>query len=182
MQQKMYDRDQIKAGGIVMRYKIKRTGHLVLRVKDLERSRRFFTEIMGLPVVANNDNRMLFFSSDVGDNHHMLAIRQAEEGAPLPAENQVGMAHVAYELGSFAELQEAYKVIKERGVKIRHAVFHGVTKSVYFYDPDGNMFELYCNVPPEEYRKSTTNPYGAGKDIDDELRGAVPQRPGTVAP
>jgi catechol-2,3-dioxygenase len=81
-----------------------------------------------------------------------------------------------------SELQEAYNVIKERGVKIRHAVFHGVTKSVYFYAPDGNMFELYCNVPPEKYRKSTTNPYGAGTDIDDELRGAVPQRPGTVAP
>lgn len=165
-----------------MAFRIRRTGHLVLRVKDLERSRRFFTEIMKLPVVANSGNGMLFFSTDVNDNHHMLAIRQAESGATLPAQNHVGMAHVAYELGSFAELQEAYRSLKEHGVKIRHAVFHGVTKSVYFYDPDGNVFEFYCNVPPEEYRKSMDNPYAAGAEIDDELQGKVPQRPGTVAP
>ena len=165
-----------------MNYRIRRTGHLVLRVKDLERSRRFFTDVMKLPVVADNGHGMLFFSSDVNDNHHMLAIRQAEDGASAPAQNQLGMTHVAYELGSFAELQEAYKALKEKNVKIRHAVFHGITKSVYFYDPDGNLFEFYCNVPPEEYRKSTANPYGAGKDIDDELEGKVPQRPGTVAP
>ncbi|MGH7843699.1 MAG: VOC family protein [Candidatus Binatia bacterium] len=59
-----------------MAFRIRRTGHLVLRVKDLERSRRFFTEIMKLPVVADSGNGMLFFSTDVNDNHHMLAIRQ----------------------------------------------------------------------------------------------------------
>ena len=101
----------------------------------------------------------------------------AEDGAPAPVQNQLGMTHVAYELGSFAELQEACTALKEKDVKIRHAVFHGITKSVYFYDPDGNLFEFYCNVPPEEYRKSTANPCGAEKDIDDELEGKVPQRP-----
>src|SRR5262245_42112692 len=97
-----------------MGYRIRRTGHLVLRVKDLERSRRFFTDVMKLPVVADNGHGMLFFSSDVNDNHHMLAIRQAEDGASAPAQNQLGMTHVAYELGSFAELQEAYKALKEK--------------------------------------------------------------------
>lgn len=165
-----------------MGFKIKRTGHLVLRVKDLERSRRFFTEVLGLPLVGDNGKGMLFFSADVHDNHHMLAIRQAEEGAPLPTEKQVGMEHVAYELASFQELQEAYRIFKEKGVKIRHTVFHGVSKSIYFYDPDGNMLEVYCNVPPEEYQKGVPNPYGFYGGIEEELEGRAPQRPGTVAP
>jgi catechol 2,3-dioxygenase len=165
-----------------MGIKIKRTGHLVLRVKDLERSKRFFTEVLGLPLVGDNGKGMLFFSTDVKDNHHMLAIRQANDGAALSDPERVGMEHVAYELGSFAELQEAYRIFKEHSVKIRHVVFHGVTKSIYFYDPDGNMLEVYCNVPPDEYRKSVRNPYGLYGDITDELEGKSSQRPGTVAP
>ncbi len=165
-----------------MPIKIKRTGHLVLRVKDLERSKRFFTEVLGLPVVGESQNGMLFFSPDVKENHHLLAIRQAEDGARMPDPEQVGMEHVAYELGSFAELQEAYRIFKDNNVKFRHVVFHGITKSIYFYDPDGNMLEVYCNVPPEVYRKTVPNPYGLYGDITDELEGKSPQKPGTVVP
>jgi catechol 2,3-dioxygenase len=163
-------------------FKIKRTGHLVLRVKDLERSKKFFTEVMGLPLVGDNGKGMLFFSPDVAVNHHLLAIRQADEGARMPDPKQVGMEHVAYELDSFAELQEAYRIFKENNVKFQHVVFHGITKSIYFYDPDGNLLEVYCNVPPEEYRKTVPNPYGLYGDISAELEGKQPQKPGTVAP
>ena len=165
-----------------MAIKIRRTGHLVLRVKDLERSKRFFTEVLGLPQVGDNGKGMLFFSTDVKDNHHMLAIRQAIDGAHLPDPEQVGMEHVAYELGSFAELQEAWRIFKEHNVRIRHVVFHGITKSIYFYDPDGNMLEVYVNVPPEVYRQSVPNPYGLYGDITAELEGKDPQKPGTVTP
>jgi catechol 2,3-dioxygenase len=163
-------------------FKIKRTGHLVLRVKDLERSKKFFTEVLGLPLVGDNGRGMLFFSPDVEANHHLLAIRQADEGAVMPDPKQVGMEHVAYELGSFAELQEAYRIFKENNVKFQHVVFHGITKSIYFYDPDGNLLEVYCNVPAEEYRKTVPNPYGLYGDISAELEGKQPQKPGTVAP
>jgi catechol 2,3-dioxygenase len=136
-----------------------------------------------LPVVGEAPKAgMLFFSPDVEANHHLLAIRQAPEGARMPAEDDVGMEHVAYELGSFAELQEAYRIFKANDVKICHVVFHGIAKSIYFYDPDGNMLEVYCNVPPEEYRQTVKNPYGLYGDISAELEGREPQKPGTVAP
>jgi catechol 2,3-dioxygenase len=165
-----------------MGFTIKRVGHLVLRVKDVARSRRFFEEILGFPVVAQNERGMVFFSTDVEDNHHMLALMPAKEGAAMPTPDHVGMQHVSFELGSFAELQDAYRVFKEKGVPIDHTVFHGVTKSVYFYDPDGNRLEVYCNVPAEEYRKSVPHPYSRYGGIEDELEGRVPQKPGTVAP
>ncbi len=78
--------------------------HLVLKVKDLERSRKFFTEILGLPQVGENDRGMLFFSTDVVDNHHMLALREAKPGVAMPEPEQIGMEHVSFELGTFAEL------------------------------------------------------------------------------
>ena len=165
-----------------MAIRIKRTGHLVLRVKDLERSKKFFTEVLGLPQVGDNGKGMLFFSTDVRENHHMLAIRQVPDGAPPLNPEQGGMEHVAYELGSFAELQEAYRIFKESNVKIHMMVYHGIAKSIYFEDPDGNVLEVYCNVPPEEYRNSVPNPYGIWGNIEEELQGKVPQRSGTVAP
>jgi catechol 2,3-dioxygenase len=165
-----------------MGFRIRRVGHLVLRVKDRERSKRFFEEILGLPVVAENERGMVFFSTNVKDNHHMLAIKQAKEDAAMPAPDQVGMEHVSFELGGFAELQEAYRVFKEKGVKINYTVFHGVAKSIYFFDPDGNELEVYCNVPAEEYRKSVPHPYSRYGGIEDELEGKIPQKAGTVAP
>ena len=165
-----------------MGFRVKRVGHLVLRVKDVERSRRFFEDVLGFPVVAQNERGMVFFSTDVDDNHHMLALMPAQEGAAMPTPDHVGMQHVSFELGSFAELQDAYRVFKENGVAIDHTIFHGVTKSVYFYDPDGNRLEVYCNVPAEEYRKSVPHPYSRYGSIEDELEGKIPQKPGTVAP
>ena len=165
-----------------MGFKVKRVGHLVLSVKDVERSKKFFQEVLGFPVVATNQRGMVFFSTDRKDNHHMLAILPAKEGAAMPARDQVGMDHVSFELGSFAELQDAWRHLKENGVEIDHTVFHGVSKSVYFYDPDGNRLELYVNVPEEEYRKSTPQPYWRYGSIEDELEGKTPQKEGTVAP
>ena len=165
-----------------MGFKVRRVGHLVLRVKDVARSRRFFEEVMGFPVVAQNERGMVFFSTDVKDNHHMLAIMPAKEGAAMPTPDQVGMQHVSFELGSFAELQDAWRLFREKGVPIDHTVYHGITKSVYFFDPDGNRLEVYCNVPEEEYRKSTPHPYSRYGGIEDELDGKIPQKAGTVAP
>jgi catechol 2,3-dioxygenase len=166
-----------------MAFKVKRVGHLVLRVKDVERSRRFFENVLGLPVVAQNERGMVFFSTDVEDNHHMLALMPGgKEATATPAPDQIGMHHVSFELESFAELQDAWRRFQENGVTIDHTVFHGITKSIYFYDPDGNRLEVYCNVPKEEYRKSVSQPYSRYGAIEDELEGKVPQREGTVAP
>jgi len=165
-----------------MAFKIRRVGHLVLRVKDVARSERFFADVLGFPVVGRNERGMVFFSTDLKDNHHMLALMQAKEGVATPTRDHVGMQHVSFELGSFAELQDAYKVFKEKGVEIHYTVYHGVTKSIYFFDPDGNELEVYCNVPAEEYKKSVPNPYSRYGAIEEELEGRVPQKAGTVAP
>ena len=165
-----------------MGFKVKRVGHLVLSVTNIERSRRFFEEVLGFPVVAKNERGMVFFSSDVKDNHHMLALMQAKEGAAMPKPDHVGMQHVSFELGSFAELQDAWRALRKNGVPIDHTVFHGVSKSVYFFDPDGNRLEFYVNVPEEEYRKSVPHGYSRYGEIEDELEGRIPQKEGTVAP
>ena len=66
------------------------------------------------------------------------------------------MDHYAHELGSFEELQRAYRRFKATGTAIHHIVDHGVTLSIYFNDPDGNLMEVYHDVPRAEYRDPAT--------------------------
>jgi len=137
-----------------MAFSIKRVGHLVLKVKNLERSRKFFTDVLGFPRVGQNDPGMLFFSTDVVDNHHMLALREAKAGAPMPNPEQIGMEHVSFEVASFAELQKVYRKFKENNVKLRQTVFHGIAKSIYFMIPTATCSKSIAMSRP----KSIANP------------------------
>ena len=62
----------------------------------------------------------------------------------------VGLSHLAFRLRDEAHLRAAYTDLKEHEVKIISAVNHGVTKSIYFRDPDGHMLEVYCDGLAEE--------------------------------
>jgi catechol-2,3-dioxygenase len=80
-----------------------------------------------------------------GQAHHELALFQLATGA-APDATQPGLHHMAWQLGSFEELQAAYRELKAMGVAIESTVEHNVTRSVYFHDPDGNRVELFCDM------------------------------------
>jgi catechol 2,3-dioxygenase len=121
-----------------------KVGHVVLKVRDLQRSERFFTEVLGFEVVTRLKNpRGVFFT--LGEQHHDLAVLEVPADGPETRDQQVGLHHVALQVGSFPELQECYRTLKAHNVTITRTIDHLITKSIYFVDPDGNGFELYCN-------------------------------------
>jgi len=126
-----------------------RLGHLVLRVRNVIRSEKFYRNILGLEVRNRLENGMVFFRSNEEIDHD-LAIMQVGDDAPGPSSAAVGLYHFAYELSSFKELEEAYQIIQENGVLIAGFGDHGDTKSLYILDPDGNEVELYALAPGQE--------------------------------
>jgi catechol 2,3-dioxygenase len=128
-----------------------RIGHVVLKVRNLERSRRFYAEVLGLDLMFEMPG-MAFLASHRRD-HHEIGLMEVGESAEAPKGPQVGLSHVAFRLGGEDELVRAYRELKERQVPISFTVHHGITKSVYFLDPDGNQLEVYCDVPPEQRPK-----------------------------
>jgi catechol-2,3-dioxygenase len=73
-----------------------------------------------------------------------------------PAQHQPGLHHIAWQLGSFEELQDAHQELKAQGVPIESTVEHSVKRSIYFPDPDGNRVELYCDMTENGFETMRT--------------------------
>ena len=122
-------------------------GHVVLKVRDLNKSIPFYKDILGLNQVGNHGEKMVFFS--IVDNHHDLALLELDKSAVTSPEESPGLHHVAFKVGdSLEELQEAKDWLVSQGVNPHRARDHVATQSVYFHDPDGNQIELFVEGDP----------------------------------
>jgi len=122
----------------------RKLGHVVLKVRDAQQAKDFYTRALGLQVAYEDRQRGMVFLS-FGTEHHELALFQLATGEP-PQAAQPGVHHIAWQLGSFAELQAAHRELVELGIPVEATVEHNVTRSVYFFDPDGKRVELYCDM------------------------------------
>ena len=127
-------------------------GHLVLYVRDLERSRRFYRDVLGWNEIATMGDVGAIFSS--GRTHHeLLLLEVGEDAQPIPRGRRVGMYHFGLKVGTTDdELREAARELMDAGATIIGASDHVVTHSLYIADPDGNEIELYVDVQPEIWR------------------------------
>jgi catechol 2,3-dioxygenase len=124
-------------------------GHVVLKVRDLDRSLAFYRDLLGFRVTSEMSNVMIFLSA-TGESHHDLALLRVGDSAPSPLPTAVGLYHVAVRLEDWEAVKEAHAVLAERGL-LKGSADHGVTKSLYTADPDGNEIELYCDMPREQW-------------------------------
>jgi catechol 2,3-dioxygenase len=139
----------------------RKLGHVVLNVRDAQRSRDFYTRALGLKVAYETaDHRAVFLS--VGTQHHDLALFQQATGA-TPDRAQPGLHHTAWQLGSFEELQAAHRDLQAAGITVDSVIEHNVTRSIYFHDPDGNRVELYCDMVEDGFGAMQT--LGPRRDV-----------------
>jgi catechol-2,3-dioxygenase len=135
---------------------IKELGHLVLYVRSIQRSARFYREVLGWRQITPVDDGspVAAFSAPGGRTHHeLLLIQVGEDAAQQPAGRRIGLYHFGLKVGdSDDELREALARLKETGTPILGASDHTVTHSLYIADPDGNEIELYIDVPGVDWR------------------------------
>lgn len=121
--------------------RINKVGHVVLGCRDPQASIAFYTEILGMELVNfNTELQMAFFS--FGEQHHDIAVIKVPEDQPT---GSTGLSHTALQIeGGEAELRAFYQRLKAHGVQVDFTAEHFLTKSIYFFDPDGNRLELFC--------------------------------------
>src|SRR5437667_10106633 len=132
---------------------VKELGHVVLYVQNLERSRKFYRDVLGWHEIAGYEGAVAAFSS--GRTHHeLLLIQVGEDATPIPEGRRVGMYHFGLKVGETDdELRDALKACQDAGVHIVGASDHTVTHSLYIEDPDGNEIELYIDVQPALWKE-----------------------------
>jgi catechol 2,3-dioxygenase len=124
----------------------KRVGHLVINVKDVATSVKFYTEVLGFEIALERPGMGTFLTC--GKIHHDLALFQAAPDAAPVTKGGLGLNHMALQVEDFDMLTQYYQILKERDL-VDHTVDHQMTRSIYLNDPDGNGIELFCNSQDE---------------------------------
>jgi catechol-2,3-dioxygenase len=141
---------------------VKKLGHVVLKVRDLDRSEAFYTSVVGLRVTGHLPGRMVFFSVPGSEDSHDLAIWKVGPAAAPAEARQVGLFHVAWQVERPEDLEPLHRDLLARGVRVHGTTDHGANLSVYFEDPDGNMLEFTYERPRESWPPDR-NPF-AGRE------------------
>jgi len=132
---------------------VKELGHIVLYVKELERSVHFYELILGWKKLPMPGAMPAAAFSSGRTHHELLLIEVGNQAAPKPDHLQVGLYHFGLKIGdSDEELKRAIARLEDIGIVLIGATDHHVTHSLYIADPDGNEIELYIDVPGVDWK------------------------------
>ncbi len=128
--------------------KVNKLGHFVYEVTDVERTVKFWREVMGFHETDRNKHGMVFFRC--GADHHAIGLKPMKAGKTPKRDmkNSLQMEHLAFEVDDVEMLKKAKAYLKANGIPI---VFEGrkgagCNISINFLDPDGYEFEIYCEM------------------------------------
>jgi catechol-2,3-dioxygenase len=154
---------------------VTRLNHAVLYVRDVERTREFYENVLGFKTLIWAPGRAAFFQAPGSTNDHDLGTFQigSDAGPSTAGRSTVGLYHLAWEVDTLAELARIRAVLAERGA-LTGASDHITTKALYARDPDGIEFEvswlLPADVITDEMRAQTaTFPRPLPLDLEGEI-------------
>jgi catechol-2,3-dioxygenase len=149
---------------------ITRLNHAVLFVRDADAAADFYRSAFGFEELSRPDGmRAAFMRSPSGGNHHDLGLFEVGAQAPKPPRGSVGLYHLAWEVPTIGDLADAARILREEGA-LGGASDHGVSKSLYGADPDGNEFEIMWRVPREAWGEYEHQGAVMPLDLDAELK------------
>ena len=128
---------------------VRRLNHAVLYVNGLAREVEFYTQTLGFEVRLEVPGRAAFLRAPGSVNDHDLGLFDIGTGH-VDGRPKVGLYHLAWEVGTLAELAETRKKLLDAGALVGESD-HRVSKSLYAKDPSGIEFEVLWRVPVEDW-------------------------------
>ena len=128
-------------------FAITKLGHIVLNCSDMDRSVRFYTQVLGFDISDVYPDEMVpggMVFMRFNEDHHGVAL----VGSMTSASPNIELNHVAFEVATLYEVVRARNHLRKHGVSIdfegrRRA---GVQIAVEFRDPDGHRLEIYWGL------------------------------------
>jgi catechol-2,3-dioxygenase len=130
---------------------VRRLNHAVLYVRDLGASVEFYHDAFGFEMRTEVPGRAAFMRAPGSANDHDLGLFAVPDGVP-PSGRYLGLYHLAWEVGTLAELAEIRTKLAARGALVG-ASDHRVSKSLYAKDPSGIEFEVMWRVPADAWEQ-----------------------------
>jgi catechol 2,3-dioxygenase len=123
--------------------KVRELGHVSLFVRDLEATRRFYRDVLGLVETGTGKNgRIVFFSAGVHHHDVSCELARADGGGPQP-KGVPGLYHIAFAIGAtLDDLTVARREVEAHGL----TPFGETARSFSVRDPDGHEVELYVTL------------------------------------
>lgn len=122
---------------------------MVLNVRDLKKSERFYRDILGMAVSGRNRKTRMSFLS-FGKEHHDIAVAELPAGAKrLAGEDVPGMHHFCIYVKTNKEVDDLFPVLQKKGIPVvsgPEILEVARNRSISFLDPDGNRVEVACNA------------------------------------
>ena len=146
-----------------------RLNHAVLFVADLDRAVGFYTQQLGMEVVATEPRaNAAFLRLPRSGNHHDLGLFGVGTAGGPKRRGAIGLYHLAWQVDTVDELAEARRVLRDSGAYTGESS-HGATKSIYAADPDGNEFEVMWMLPRNSWGEFENSASVEHLDIEAEL-------------
>jgi len=130
-----------------MGFQIRKIGHVVLNCRDLERSVKFYTQVLGFQVSDVYPDEMapggMVFLRCNADHHGIGLV-----GTLGKESSNIELNHIAFEVGTLDEVLLAARRVRACGARVdfegrRRA---GVQIAVEFRDPDNHRLEIYWGI------------------------------------
>jgi catechol-2,3-dioxygenase len=131
---------------------VRRLNHAVLYVRDLASTVSFYRQTLGFEIRTEVPGRAAFLRAPGSANDHDLGLFAAPGVAPADAGSvvQAGLYHLAWEVGTLADLAEVRGKLAAAGALVGQSD-HRISKSLYAKDPNGIEFEVMWRVPAEDW-------------------------------
>lgn len=120
--------------------------HVHLYVQDLERSIRYYQEVIGFQVLSRTGNAAALTADG---KRALVTVEQPEFVMPKPRRT-TGLYHFALLLPSREHLAQIVLHFSELGIPLGSSD-HLVSEALYLNDPDGNGIEIYRDRDPSEW-------------------------------
>lgn len=125
-----------------------RIGHVHLKVSDLDRSLKFYKDLLGFELVTMYGEQAAFISAG-GYHHHIGLNTWHSKGMPPAPVRAAGLFHTAILYPTRRDLAVILKRLLDAKYPLTGASDHGVSEALYLNDPDQNGVELYWDRPKE---------------------------------
>lgn len=139
--------------------------HFAYRCRDAEETRRFYEDILGLPLFHYIRNDVvpstgeycpyvhIFFR--MADGSCLAFFDLGDDVTPAPSSNTPGWVnHIALRIGSVEQLEAMKKRLETLGIEVLGVTDHRLFKSIYFFDPNGIRLELCVQVASDAQMSS----------------------------